>query len=80
MVTTTTNNIDNHPFIPLDFQVYEGKRPYTVEEVRNVLMSRVARLTETTDDIADDRGAREAFLRKRKEEMAYKSHARRGTV
>lgn len=73
MVTTTTNNIDNHPFIPLDFQAYEGKRPYAGEEVRNVLMSRVSRLTEAADDIADDREAREAFLRKRKEEMAYKN-------
>ncbi len=73
MVTTTTNNIDNFPFIPIDFQAYKGKRLYSSEDVRDVLTSRISRLTENSDDVTDDREAREAFLRKRKEEMAYKN-------
>lgn len=73
MVTKATNNIEDKPFIPLDFQAFTDKRPHAAGEVRNVLRSRISQVTEVPEEIGGDREAREAFLRKRKEEMAYKN-------
>lgn len=73
MVTKATNNIEDKPFIPLDFQAFADKRPHAAGEVRNVLRSRISQVTEVPEEIGGDREAREAFLRKRKEEMAYKN-------
>ncbi len=73
MVTTATNNAENKPFFQLDFAKFADKRTHSAEDVRNVLESRISQITEIPEDIGDDRAAKENFLRKRKEEMAYKN-------
>ena len=58
MVTKATNNIEDKPFIPLDFQAFADKRPHAAGEVRNVLRSRISQVTEVPEEIGGDREAR----------------------
>ena len=64
MVTKATNNIEDKPFIPLDFQAFADKRPHAAGEVRNVLRSRISQVTEVPEEIGDDleNQRRTAFL------------------
>ena len=54
MVTKATNNIEDKPFIPLDFQAFADKRPHAAGEVRNVLRSRISQVTEVPEEIGGD--------------------------
>ncbi len=73
MVTKATNNTAGKPFMELDLQKFAQNRTHTAEEVRNVLESHIRKAIEIPEDLGDDRAAREAYLRKRKEEVAYKN-------
>ncbi len=73
MVTKATNNTAGKPFMELDLHKFVQNRTHTAEEVRNVLESHIRKAIEIPEDLGDDRAAREAYLRKRKEEVAYKS-------
>lgn len=68
MVTKATNNIEDKPFIPLDFQAFADKRPHAAGEVRNVLRSRISQVTEVPEETAatEKRGRRFCVNAKRK--------------
>ncbi len=72
MVTQIRTETQSNPFIALDISSFADKQSHSAEEVRQTLLSRIPSIEETPiEEFDDDREARAAQLRNRKDKMAY---------